>query len=91
MTNLIKVWDRKKVQGQIIIALKAEKYWLFSKKSERRKPFTRPRVVRGCINSLLSYKFSRFLLGLHKRKKEVYMSNVSHNTVDGYRRQETGV
>jgi hypothetical protein len=81
MTNLIKVWDRKKVQGQMLIAIKAENYWLFSKKSERRRPFTEPRVVRGCFNSLINYKFSRLLLGLYKRKKEVYMSNVSHNNV----------
>ena len=67
MTNLIKVWDRKKVEGQIHIAIKAENYWLFSKKSERRKPFTEPRGVRGCTNSLLNYKFSRLLLGLYKR------------------------
>jgi len=81
MTNLIKVWDRKKVQGQIFIAIKAENYWLFSKKSERRRPFTEHRVVRGCSNSLLNYKFSSVLLGLYKRKKGVYTSNVSQNKV----------
>jgi hypothetical protein len=75
MTNLIKVSDGKKV----FITIKAENYWLFSKRSERKKPFTRPRVVRRCINSLLNYKFSRLLLGLYKRKKEVYMSKVSRN------------
>jgi hypothetical protein len=75
MTNLIKVSDRKK----IFIAIKVENYWLFSKTSERRKQFTRPRVVRRCINPLLNYKLSRLLFGLYKRKKEVYMSNVSRN------------
>jgi len=75
MTNLIKVSDRKK----IFIAIKVENYWLFSKQSERRKQFTRPRVVRRCINPLLNYKLSRLLFGLYKRKKEVYLSNVSRN------------